>query len=109
MSNRLKRRIGVSISLSLTQLWCASFLLADQSSTGKVAQADPRAEVAAALYAASATQAAAERFADQKLRAQRVQIERLQTRVRAGAPNVKALQVELVSAQEKYVADLAAR
>jgi hypothetical protein len=38
-----------------------------QSPTGTIAQVDARAEVAAVLYAASATQAAAERVADAKL------------------------------------------
>lgn len=65
-------------------------------------QADARAEVAAALYAASATQAASERAADARLSQARAEIETLRARG-AGA------RAELISAQERYVADLAAR
>jgi len=67
---------------------------------------DPKAEVAAALYAASATQAAAERAADAKLRAQRKEIDALRAQVQAGAAQHQA---ELTDAEEKYVAELAAR
>ncbi|MGB7991894.1 MAG: hypothetical protein WCF44_21020, partial [Candidatus Methylophosphatis roskildensis] len=67
---------------------------------------DARTEVAAALYAASATQATAERIADQKLREQRKQIENLRTRVRAGETK---LQTALAEAQEAFVAALSAR
>ena len=67
---------------------------------------DARAEVAAALYAASATQAAAERVADAKIRAQRIEIEGLRARVRAGDTQLKAA---LTAAEEAYVAALAVR
>ena len=87
--------------LSLTVLVCGAFRL-----WGEV---DPRAEVAAALYAASATQAAAERTADAKLTAQRKNIERLSTRLRAATSESASLKTELTAAEEKYVADLAAR
>lgn len=80
----------------LTVLSCAGL------SAQTVSQVDARAEVAAAMYAASATQAAAERYADSKLRAQHAEIERL----RASTKQVRA---ELTAAEEKYVADLAAR
>lgn len=70
------------------------------------AQVDSRAEVAAALYAASATQSAAERSADAKLRAQRKEIEELRTAVRNGAAQRQA---DLTAAEERYVAALAAR
>ncbi len=63
---------------------------------------DARAEVAAALYAASATQAAELRNMDARLRQARAEIERL----RAQGAGARA---ELISAQERYIADLAAR
>ena len=72
-------------------------------------EVDAKAEVAAALYAASATQAAAERFADTKLRAQRKAIEQLQEKVRASVSETTSLRSELAKAQEEYVAELAQR
>ena len=77
-----------------------------QLPTGTLAQVGARAEVAAALYAASATQAAGERVADAKVRAQRREIDELRTQVRAGAAQLKAT---LTAAEERYVAALAAR
>ncbi len=77
-----------------------------QPALAAVAAVDPKAEVAAALYAASATQAAAERAADAKLQAQRNEIDTLRTQVHAGAAQHRA---ELTAAEEKYVAELAAR
>ena len=71
-----------------------------------IAEVDARAEIAAALYAASATQAAAERVADVKLRSQRKEIEELRGKVRAGDAQRKG---ELTAAEEKYVAALAQR
>ncbi len=61
-----------------------------------------RAEVASALYAASATQAAFERAADARLRAAQAEIARLAAR---GA----SARAELIAAQEAYVADLTQR
>src|SRR5664279_2128557 len=72
-------------------------------------EVDAKAEVAAALYAASATQAAGERFADTKLRAQRKAIEQLQEKVRASVSESTSLRSELAKAQEQYVAELAQR
>lgn len=63
---------------------------------------DARAEVASALYAASATQAAAERAADARLRAQAAEIERLRREGRASRNQITEL-------EERYVADLAQR
>ena len=77
-----------------------------QSPTRTLAQVDARAEVTAALYAASATQAAGERVADAKVRAQRREIDELRAQVRAGAAQLKAV---LTAAEERYVAALAAR
>lgn len=72
-------------------------------------QVDARAEVAAALYAASATQAAAERVADSKLRAQRKEIEQLRLKVGTSAAETANLRSELASKEEQYVAELAAK
>jgi hypothetical protein len=77
-----------------------------QPTVAVAATVDPKAEVAAALYAASATQAAAERAADAKLRAKQKEIEALRSQVQAGAAQHQA---ELTAAEEKYVAELAAR
>jgi tetratricopeptide (TPR) repeat protein len=77
-----------------------------QSPTSTIAQVDARAEVAAVLFAASATQAAAERVADAKMRAQRQEIDGLRTQVRGGAAQ---LRTALTTAEENYVAALAAR
>lgn len=63
-------------------------------------------EVVTALYAASATEAAAGRAADATLQAQRDEIEVLRAQVQAGATQHRA---ELTAAEEKYVAELSAR
>ena len=73
------------------------------------AEIDAKAEVAAALYAASATQAATEHFADAKLRAQRKVIEQLQEKVRTSVSESTTLRSELAKAQEQYVDELAQR
>lgn len=76
-----------------------------------IAQAEPpprtlsfeaQAAIAAALYAASATQAAAERIADRRLREARAEIDRLQK-------EGERARVALVDAQQRYVADIGAR
>jgi tetratricopeptide (TPR) repeat protein len=73
--------------------------------SSSLARVDARAEVTAALYASSATAAAAERQSDAKLRLQRVQIASLAVRVREG----NATRIELVNAEEQLVAQLAAK
>ena len=88
---------ALALALALSPL---SSTLA-QSPTGTIAQADARAEVAAALFAASATQAAAERVADAKMRAQRNEIEGCAPRCAGGAAQLRA---DLTAAEEKYVA-----
>ena len=70
---------------------------------------DARAEVAAALYAASATQATAARVADAKIRAQRAEIERMRAQLRLGAAGAAELRAALTAAEEAYVNALAAR
>lgn len=64
--------------------------------------ASARAEIAAALYAASATRTAAERIADAQLTAARSEIERLRS-------EGERARTQLVAAQEQYVRDLEAR
>jgi tetratricopeptide (TPR) repeat protein len=66
------------------------------------AQVDARAEVAAALFAASATQAAELRNMDDRLRQAHTEIERLQARGQSA-------RAELIAAQERYVTNLASR
>lgn len=84
------------------------------------AQADQnaaaRASVAQALYAASATNAAAERAADTRIAEQRKQIEALQTQLKASSGRdaseqvrMRDLQTQLAQAQERFVAQLAER
>ena len=92
------------LSLLLAVLSCGPVPL-----LGQTAKVDARAEVAAALYAASATQAAAERAADARLRAQRAEIERLRAQASAAATDAAQMRASLTTAEEKYVADLAAR
>jgi hypothetical protein len=65
---------------------------------------DPHAEVAAALYSASATLAAVERSDDLKLRTQQAQIATLSQKVKAGDAASRA---QLVAAQQSFVAELA--
>ena len=76
------------------------------ASAAQAPAVDARTEVAAVLYAASATQAAALSAADGQLRKQRVEIERLRARVRAGAAD---LQAALTAAEERFVEALASR
>src|SRR5262245_55801735 len=104
------RRVADSMSCR----WLVAFALVlgaplsaqAQAPTGAMAHVDARAEVAAALYAASATQAAGERVADATMRAQRKAIDALRAQVRAGDAQLRA---SLTAAQEAYVAALAAR
>ena len=95
--------------VSMAMVGCGlalSILVQGQPLSAAAATVDPKAEVAAALYAASATQAAAERAADAKLRAKRKEIEALRAQVQTGAAKYQA---ELTAAEERYVAELAAR
>ena len=90
----------------LAVVWCVARSAIAHGATAAIAEVDVRAEIAAALFAASATQAAAERVADVKIRSQRKEIEELRGKVRAGDAQRKA---ELTAAEEKYVAALAER
>ena len=90
----------------LVLIGCAAFFAIAQSGSASIAQVDARAEVSAALFAASATQAASERVTDAKLRTLRKEIEALRITVRSGDARRKA---ELTAAEEKYVVTLATR
>jgi hypothetical protein len=87
-------------------VWCVAGSAIAHGAAAAVTEVDVRAEIAAALFAASATQAAAERVADAKIRSQRKEIEELRGKVRSGDAQRKA---ELTAAEEKYVAALAER
>ncbi len=92
--------------LIIALLLCLPMLIAAQSSATAVTQVDVRAEVTAALYAASATLAAAERMADEKMRMQRKEIDTLRAKIQTGE---KRLNDALSTAEENYIAALAAR
>lgn len=95
--------------LALSLLLTAPLPAFAQTPTGRPTPVDARAEVAAALYAASATQAASERLMDARIRTQRAEIDRLRTQVRTNAAGAAQIQAALSEAQEKFVTDLAAR
>src|SRR5579872_4827905 len=65
---------------------------------------DPHAEVAAALFASSATMAAVEKAADAQLRTEQTRIVQLAAQVRSGEARRRS---ELAAAQEGFVAQLA--
>ena len=67
---------------------------------------DPHAEVAAVLFAASATQAALAKSLDAKLKAQQDLISQLAAELKGGDNRHRA---EMVAAQESFVAELSAR
>ena len=98
---------------SFTTKWVLFGLLALALSlfqgTASGTEVDARAEVAAALYAASATQAAAEKQSDAKLKALRKSIDQLQEKVRGGVAEAAGLRSDLALAQERFVAELAQR
>ena len=82
----------------LALVWCVARSATAHGASAATGEVDVRAEIAAALFAASATQAAAERVADVKIRSQRKQIEELRAKVRAGDAKRKT---ELTAAEEK--------
>ncbi len=67
---------------------------------------DAHAEIAAVLYAASATQAAVAKSADERLRRQQERIKVLAAELKAGDGRHRA---EMIAAQESFVAELAQR
>ncbi len=72
-------RVGVICLCLATWLVSVVVPVAAQVASSTAPRVDARAEVAAALYAASATHAAEMKVADGKLRKQRGEIERLRT------------------------------
>lgn len=79
---------------------------AAETSTAPATEVDANAEVAAVLFAASATQAALAKSADAKLRAQQARIQELAASLAAGDRRHRA---EMTAAQEAFIRDLAAR
>src|SRR6202012_2344037 len=71
---------------------------------GAPTPSDAKAEVAAVLYAASATQAALAKSVDARLKSQREQIAHLTEQIKAGDTKHRA---ELAAAQEAFVGELA--
>ncbi|SFO21916.1 SHNi-TPR [Nitrosospira briensis] len=94
------------LPLILTLLWWQPLSGATRTPTTANLLVSAQAEVIATLYAASASQAAAEKVADTKLRAQRQEIDTLRDRVRSGEVRLRS---ELVKQQEKFLAELTAR
>ena len=97
MRSAAVRAFFVAVVLAL-----AATTVAAQAQDRAAIQVDARAEVAAALYSASATQAAAERAADAQLRAQATEIERLRLEGRTTRAQIAEL-------EEHYVSNLAQR
>ena len=101
MATSIKKLLLIILfSGNLISLACA------QSVTAAIAQVDVHAEVNAALYAASATLAAAERMADEKLHMQRKEIDALRAKVQAGK---RQLNDALSTAEASYITELAER
>ena len=95
--------IGIAIGM-VEQPWIASAIAAPAD-----LNAAARASVAQALYAASATSAAAERHSDERLAELRRRIESLETRLRTASNRNAQVVAELAQAQEGFVAQLAER
>ena len=86
-------------------LLAASVLTLSSPALAHGAVVDAHAEVAAALFAASATQAAESRAASARISAERAQIVVLAAKVRANA----AQRAQLIVAEEGFVTELAAK
>jgi tetratricopeptide (TPR) repeat protein len=88
---------------------CLGALTAVLLAAASVAQEvkiDAQAEVAAALFAASATQAALAKSLDAKLKGQQEHIAQLAAEIRSGDNRHRA---EIVAAQQSFIAELAAK
>ena len=87
--------------------------VAQPGATAAVSQVEAQEEVAAALYSASATQAAIQRAADEQILGLRDEIEELRLQVARGATEATAetlaLRQELTDKSERFVAALEAR
>jgi deoxyribodipyrimidine photolyase len=77
------------------------------SPTSAAVTVDAPAEVATALYAAAATQAAFAKASDAKLRALRGQIEALRGRLAGAGSQTAVLRAQLIAAQQDFVTQLA--
>lgn len=97
-------RLVKSLGLLLVLVTAAG--AAEQPAAAGAPAIDAQAEVAAVLYAASATQAAQAKLVDARLRALRARIEALAAEAKAGDLRHRA---EMTSAQQAFVAQLAAR
>lgn len=87
-------------------LWAVLLATHAQTSSATLPPIDVKAEIAAALYSASATQAADKQAADSTIQAQRREIEKLRAKISMGETQFAA---ELARRQEHYVAALAAQ
>lgn len=120
-----RRPRGRHVRAALSALWIAGAIPAmsglvmpgeaDAATTPSLSSPAPdlnasaRAEVAQALFAASATSAAAERAADARLTQQRRQIEQLQAQLKTAGGRNATLLADLTRAQERFVEQLAER
>ena len=95
---------ALRMSRFLTTVFVAVVLAFAPGRVGAAA-VDAGAEVAAALYAASATQEAVQRIAEAKFNAAEARITALSAKVRAG----QIERAELVAAQQDFIAQLAAK
>ncbi len=95
--------IGVGLGM-VEEPWVASAIAAPAE-----LNAAARASVAQAVYAASATSAAAERHSDERLVELRRRIESMETRLRSESRRNAQQVAELAQAQEAFVARLAER
>ena len=104
---RRQQRSMVVILLSLFVLAPRSDGAASTASpAGEATVVDVHAEIAAVLYAASATQAAMSKSADDRLRRQQERIKSLAAEIQAGDTRHRA---EMIAAQESFVAELTQR
>jgi tetratricopeptide (TPR) repeat protein len=92
----MRARLFLALLLACSLTWATP-------ATPEGVVVDAQAEVAAALFSASATQAAAEKAADARINAQRAMIVRLAAQVHAG----EAQRSQLVSAEKAFVDELA--
>ena len=110
---RIIWQVRLLLIASVVSIGVAGGLLAQQASAQN---ADAASEISAALYAAAATQKAAEELSDQTIRAQRNQIEqlRLDLTLAQGQQDVSdaeitRLKTELATKQREFVDELARR
>jgi tetratricopeptide (TPR) repeat protein len=93
-----RQRLWPSFGALAILAWLATPAAAERSLV------DAQAEVTAAVYAASVTQAAAQKALTVKIKALRAQVEALSLKVRSG----EAQRTQLLAAQAKFIAEVAA-